>query len=154
MRTHTAKRLVSFSQPSPSQPSSSSHRKEPVRLAFADGTRAACDVLVGADGVRSAVRAGMLSSPDAGAGTGAGAGADAEEARKARCVWSGTMSYRATVPAAALRARWPGHRVLQEPYVVSAWCVIFFAFFLGEGGRWMRLDEEEEFFGGEEAEER
>ncbi|KAF7790218.1 hypothetical protein EIP86_001170 [Pleurotus ostreatoroseus] len=129
VRTHTAKRLVSFAQPSPSQPSSSSHRKEPVRLAFADGTRAACDVLVGADGVRSAVRACMLAGPssssgfgaDASAGMGAGVGgmgADAEEARKARCVWSGTMSYRAVVPAAALRARWPGHRVLQEPYVL------------------------------------
>lgn len=131
VRTHTGKRLVAFAQPPPSPPSASSSSNYAgfsasssapgpsssyaapdgatdgggaVRLTFADGTRAACDVLVGADGVRSAVRAGMLAG---------------DERHKADAVWSGTASYRATVSADALRRRWPGHRVLSGPYIVS-----------------------------------
>ena len=49
---YTSKRLTSYSQ--------SSSRQHPVRLEFQDGSTAACDVLVGADGVKSAVRAVLV----------------------------------------------------------------------------------------------
>ena len=48
---HHSKRLVSYVDPEDGSP---------VRLEFADGTTATCDVLVGADGVKSAVRATLL----------------------------------------------------------------------------------------------
>ncbi|VDB99296.1 unnamed protein product [Peniophora sp. CBMAI 1063] len=50
---HKLKRLVSYSDPADDGAL--------VRLFFADGTQATCDVLVGADGIRSAVRATMLN---------------------------------------------------------------------------------------------
>ena len=55
---HTSKRLVGYSDPE--DPAC------PIRLSFSDGTEATCDVVVGADGVKSAVRATMLSSLIAG----------------------------------------------------------------------------------------
>ncbi|KAI0030468.1 salicylate hydroxylase [Vararia minispora EC-137] len=52
VHVHTAKRLVSYFHPN--DPAS------PVTLRFADDTDATCDVLIGADGIKSVVRAGML----------------------------------------------------------------------------------------------
>lgn len=114
-RTHTAKRLASYTDSDAGA----------LRLHFADGTRAACDVLVGADGIRSAVRACMLERTAAARRAQGDAGGADAALRGVRARWSGTMAYRATVPADALRARFPGHRVLAAPHVVSAalrWC--------------------------------
>ncbi|EIW79761.1 salicylate hydroxylase [Coniophora puteana RWD-64-598 SS2] len=103
--THTSKRLASYSQPSASQP---------ITLSFADGTTATCDLLIGADGVRSSVRAAMMRDlatvqpPRA-----------EEFLSCADPVWSGIVSYRMLIPAEKLRALDPNHRSLTE---TVQWC--------------------------------
>ena len=84
---HSNKRLASYVDPEDTS--------SPVRLTFADGTTATCDVLVGADGVKSSVRAAMLESL-------ASRAQDAAEAEKLReCIsprFSGATMYRAIIP--------------------------------------------------------
>lgn len=84
---HSNKRLVSYVDPD--EPGSS------IRLTFADGTTAMCDVLVGADGIKSAVRATMLEDL-------ASRTMDAEKARKLLESilprFSGAISHRAIIP--------------------------------------------------------
>ena len=105
-----SKRLASFTQP----PSSA----QPIQLLFEDGTRATCDFLVGADGVKSTVRACMLAAV-AGGLRAQGKTAEADEAlRAAPPVWSGTMAYRTTIPSGVLHKRFPNHRVLSTPQLV------------------------------------
>ncbi|KAH9951129.1 salicylate hydroxylase [Amylocystis lapponica] len=107
-RTYTAKRLLSYTQ------QGSSSALAPLTLHFHDGSHASCDVLIGADGVKSAVRASLVRELAAHTDN----PREAEELlRAAEPRWSGTSAYRATIPADVLRARLPGHRVLSEPTV-------------------------------------
>ncbi|KAH9926901.1 uncharacterized protein B0H18DRAFT_1084856 [Fomitopsis serialis] len=88
-RTYTSKR--------------SSH--SPIALRFKDGSTATCDVLIGADGVKSATRrrsSTSLRTPRS-------------LRRAAQPRWSGIYAYRTTIPAEALRSRIPNHTVLREP---------------------------------------
>ncbi|KAJ7135676.1 hypothetical protein C8R44DRAFT_696002 [Mycena epipterygia] len=86
-----------------------------TELIFEDGTRAFCDVLVGADGLKSAVRRAFLSER---ASWMQGQGRFQEAAEIASCIdpaWSGTIAYRALIPAERLKAFAPGHHVLTTP---------------------------------------
>lgn len=106
-KTHTSKRLVSYSQPTGSL-------KSPIILTFADGSSSSCDLLVGADGIKSAVRGYMMR----------------DVARSLRgqavssalsCIdpiWSGVVAYRSLINGEKLRACAPHHRALREPTVV------------------------------------
>jgi salicylate hydroxylase len=103
--THCYKRLLSYRQRS----------SDPVELLFADGTTATCDVLIGADGIKSSVRRSLLR----------------ERAHRARAegrsrdydhllesidpVWSGTLAYTAIVSAERLREKAPRHRTFTQP---------------------------------------
>jgi salicylate hydroxylase len=106
-RKHTAKRLVSYAQP----PAAGSGASAPITLTFADGTIAACDVLLGADGIRSAVRAQMCRE------LGVGDGAP---------VFSGKVAFRCLVCVEQLRAASPTHPCLTAGVEVRArvWSLI------------------------------
>ncbi|KAI0637654.1 FAD/NAD-P-binding domain-containing protein [Trametes polyzona] len=85
-RIHLRKRFVSFT---PSQDGTG-----PIELAFEDGSKVLCDVLVGADGIKSGVRAAMYARL---ADVAQAAGRH-EEARSLRsripAVFSGNVAYR------------------------------------------------------------
>ena len=75
--THTNKRLVSYLD--------SGDVNTPIRLVFADGTEETCDILVGADGIKSRIQKAVLG-------------------RENPAHPTGDAAYRATIPAANLLA--------------------------------------------------
>ncbi|KZV77653.1 FAD/NAD(P)-binding domain-containing protein [Peniophora sp. CONT] len=90
---HTAKRLTQYLDPNDAN--------VPIRLVFADGTEATCDVLIGADGFSSTVRATLFDDL-------ASAGKNADATKRIRdCIppyFSGFMSYRTVIPREKLEA--------------------------------------------------
>ena len=94
---HAGKRLLSYIDPEDSN--------KPVTLVFADGTEVTCDLLVGADGVKSAVRATMFEDLARRAGT-------EENAEKMRQHipprFSGAVAYRGVIPREKLIKDVPG----------------------------------------------
>lgn len=94
---------------------------EPIKLLFEDGETAVCDVLVGADGLKSAVRKTLMTEKAHFAQS------EGRRAEAADCfasidpLWSGTNSYRALIPTDRLRAIYPNHRVLTQPMQVRAY---------------------------------
>lgn len=108
--THNKKRLISYTQLLEDCPG-----KSPITLTFKDGSIATCDVLIGADGIKSAVRPCMMRelaevvNPD-------------EKQSVLSCmspIWSGVTAYRTLISSEKLRARCPDHRVLREFTQVS-----------------------------------
>ncbi|KAH7883088.1 FAD/NAD(P)-binding domain-containing protein [Phlebopus sp. FC_14] len=107
-KTRTAKRLVSYTQPP----------NAPIILTFTDGTTATCDLLVGADGIKSAVRACMMRDiARSSSGKNASLALSCVEP-----VWSGVTAYRTLISAEKLRIRSPGHRALHE----STMCLLVY----------------------------
>ncbi|KAM5540134.1 hypothetical protein V8D89_006274 [Ganoderma adspersum] len=92
-RIHFAKRLSSYSEASP---------MEPITLNFKDGSTATCDVVVGSDGVRSAVRRTMFN----GLADEAEKRGNTDEAvcfrERVEPVFSGQIAYRGLTPASVL----------------------------------------------------
>lgn len=101
-RTHFGKRLASFTD-SPSGP---------VTLHFEDGSTAECDLLVGADGIKSVVRKGMYEAL-------AQVETNIEAAERLRQhiepQWTGQVAYRGLVPPEALAALAPQNASLVSP---------------------------------------
>ncbi|KXN84136.1 Salicylate hydroxylase [Leucoagaricus sp. SymC.cos] len=104
-RTYCGKRLRTYTQ----------RPLEPIKLYFEDGSTATCDVLVGADGIKSVVRQTMMTEKAHLAQS------EGRRAEAAECLasidpmWSGNSSYRALIPAERLRAQHPNHRVFTQP---------------------------------------
>lgn len=108
-RVHCSKRLRSYSQ----RPGG------PVTLLFEDGSQASCDILVGADGIKSAVRRSFLHEKALWA---QGEGKWSEAADIMTMIepsWSGTVAYRAVIPGDQLRARDPNHSIFTHPTQVN-----------------------------------
>ena len=104
--THFSKRLVSY-QDAPTGP---------VVLHFNDGTTAKCDILIGADGVKSAVRGSMFTS------LASTAKDECQAALYRQCVdatWSGVVFYRGLAQADAFTADYPDHPAISTTAVVS-----------------------------------
>ncbi|KAH8111733.1 FAD/NAD-binding domain-containing protein [Phellopilus nigrolimitatus] len=105
---HFSKRLVSYTLPPISSPSS------PITLNFKDGTTATCDVLVGADGIHSATRHTLLELA-------ANEADDSDEGRKSAeilrgmvdPIWSGSVAYRGVIPREKLEKLNPQHTAMQ-----------------------------------------
>ena len=117
--THFSKRVSSYSAPS--------FACSPVTLQFTDGSAAQCDVLIGADGIKSSVRRYMLEDlarwMDANAQIEDGSclppSNEAETIRNSvHPVWSGTVAYRAMFPSGELAKKVPAHQVLSTPMCV------------------------------------
>ncbi|KAF7351058.1 FAD/NAD-P-binding domain-containing protein [Mycena sanguinolenta] len=106
-KAFTSKRLVSYTEPA--------DPNDPIELLFQDGTTATCDILIGADGIKSAVRASMYNAA-ADEALKEGRADDAEKLRyhvKAR--FSGVEVYRAVISAEKLRSYAPDHHALKCP---------------------------------------
>ena len=93
-RVHLAKKLVSYTE-----------HPDSVSLEFVDGSKRTCELLVGADGIKSIVRRLFLASRP---------GQESIEP-----VWTGTYAYRGLIPRDVLLKAMPGHRVTRVPVMVS-----------------------------------
>ncbi|KAL1661016.1 hypothetical protein GGG16DRAFT_66390 [Schizophyllum commune] len=136
------------------------------------GAVATCDVLIGADGLKSRVRIGMMeglvSEATRQAAGLAGAEGEAEAlTAAAQPVWSGFVAYRVLISADKLRERAPEHSLLSNPMlhfgksacivgysIQNGAClnVIFFTFDPAQErgvhpGEWMRKAAKAEFAG-------
>jgi len=108
-RIHCSKRLRSYNQ----------RQGGPISLLFEDGSRATCDVLLGADGIKSAVRRSLVGEKAQWAQAENRLSEAAEFMSMVEPAWSGTNAYRALIPAERLRAVSPNHRVFTQPTQVS-----------------------------------
>ncbi|KAI0642064.1 salicylate hydroxylase [Trametes meyenii] len=109
VRMFTRKRLASYEHSSLSRPC--------VHLRFQDGHTATCDLLIGADGVKSATRRrAMTGLADAARARGDIASAE-KLADLALPKWSGTLAYRTTIPMEKVLSILPNHRVTQTPVI-------------------------------------
>ncbi|KAJ3573489.1 hypothetical protein NP233_g2406 [Leucocoprinus birnbaumii] len=80
-------------------------KQGPVTLHFSDQPPRTCDILIGADGIKSTVRKIFLSRLP-------------NSERYTRCmdpVWSGAIAYRGLVKREELESVYPGHRALGHP---------------------------------------
>jgi salicylate hydroxylase len=99
---HLGKRLQSYTQ---------SPLSEEILLRFADGSSAACDVLVGSDGIKSAVRRCMYEKKASLAGS-------PELLKHVEARWSGWVVYRSLVPVEKLIKDGKSHRIFHQPMMV------------------------------------
>lgn len=100
-KTYCSKRLWSYNQT----------QSGSIELMFEDGSTSSCDILIGADGIKSSVRRSLLR----------------EQARSARRpadvdalmgninpVWSGTLAYMAHISTERLKEVAPDHRAFTQ----------------------------------------
>ncbi|KDR75249.1 hypothetical protein GALMADRAFT_157105 [Galerina marginata CBS 339.88] len=98
---HFGKRLLSYSRESSS---------DPISLSFADGTFSTCDVLVGADGIKSCTRVQMYRET-------AQAERDPNFLKFVQPIWTGTIAYRGLIRVEDIPRAPNGslHRTIETP---------------------------------------
>ncbi|KAG6909506.1 hypothetical protein DXG01_017063 [Tephrocybe rancida] len=104
-QAHCSKRLQSYSQ----------CLSGPIEVIFEDGSRTTCDVLIGADGLKSAVRRSFLQEKAAWARS---EGRNVEAVNidaSIDPVWTGQNAYRALIPTERLKRCSPDHKILSRP---------------------------------------
>ena len=99
---HTSARLLSYSY------SVDSDTESPLTLKFSDGSTAAADVLIGADGIHSVVRATMFWGLSHG-----------DDLPRQQPKWTGTVAYRSLIERKTLDGIWKDHRALTLPMMAS-----------------------------------
>ena len=104
------KRLVDYIEPEHED----AHSTSPIRLEFADGTTATTDILIGADGIRSAVRKTMFEAASKDTGND-----EADLKQYVDAVFTGMFVYRALVSAETLSKEDPENISLKEFTLVS-----------------------------------
>ena len=77
-----------------------------VVLHFSNGTSATCDILIGVDGIRSAVRKCFLDKRGL-------------NSRSYEPYWSGGYAYRGLIPVEELERVFPGHLSCKQSMMVS-----------------------------------
>ncbi|KAH9474777.1 Salicylate hydroxylase [Psilocybe cubensis] len=77
-----------------------------VELEFKNGNKVTCDLLIGADGINSAIRKTFLRNKNG--------WSEEEAAQKAQPLWTGSTVYRNTIDAELIRKDSPNHRALTE----------------------------------------
>jgi salicylate hydroxylase len=92
----------------------------PIQLRFQDGSTATCDILIGADGLKSAVRKTMLQEAALWAESQRRNAEAAELRNSCEARFSGVLSYRTLIPAARLSSSSPQHRVFSSAVQVCA----------------------------------
>ena len=112
-KTYTNKRLESFVH-HPNDPS------RPIVLTFQDGTSALCDLLVGADGLKSVVRSTIMHQLADEAKANGNEELASEYLRASEPAFSGTYSYRTPITAESLQGIDPDHKVFKEPQMVRS----------------------------------
>ncbi|KAH9478727.1 Salicylate hydroxylase [Psilocybe cubensis] len=83
--------------------------KNGIELEFKNGESVVCDLLVGADGINSAVRQTFISEGQD--------WSEEERIRQAAPVWSGTYVYRDLIDSEVVRRVYPTHSALTKPMV-------------------------------------
>jgi len=103
---HFGKRLSSYSK-------ENSQTHAPIKLHFSDDTSSICDVLIGADGIKSCIRAQVY-------GQTAQLKHDPGLLDYIQPIWTGTMAYRGLIDVEAIPKTANGtlHRAIQNPIMV------------------------------------
>ncbi|KAK0502412.1 FAD/NAD(P)-binding domain-containing protein [Armillaria luteobubalina] len=92
VKCHLSHRLLSYSE-----------TKDGIQLEFQNGRTALCNLLIAADGIKSIVRAKLMTKlyPEI-------------DSKIIAPIFSGTLAYRGLFPVDELAKRWPGHRALKK----------------------------------------
>lgn len=94
---HLSRKLVSYTE-----------HEDSVHLEFMDGSKGTCDLLVGADGIKSTIRKIFLASRPGN-----------EYQKSIEPIWTGSYAYRGIIPRETVLNRFPGHRATRNPVMVS-----------------------------------
>ncbi|KAF9553097.1 FAD/NAD(P)-binding domain-containing protein [Agrocybe pediades] len=82
-----------------------------IELEFRNGRKCVCDLLIGADGINSAVRRTMLAERQK--------WTEEETYAKSRPLWTGTIVYRSLIDSEIVRGECPNHTALTKPIVYA-----------------------------------
>lgn len=113
-KIRTSKRLLTYTE----SPEGNKGR-DSITLHFADGTTEKADVLIGADGVKSATRMAMYNIRHAKDCPPGIAREQCEKCKPSTPHWTGTVAYRNLIPTEQLIKIRPDHRALCEILSVS-----------------------------------